>query len=84
VYEVWLEASCKRDLRRLQKNDFERIISAIKSLAENPRPQGVRKISGTGRGWRIRVGAFRVIFEIDDERKSVFIMRVRHRKEVYK
>ena len=84
AYEIWVESACQRDLKRLQEKDFSRIVDAIKYLSENPRPQGVRKISGSENDWRFRVGVFRVIYEIDDEARVIRILRVRHRKEVYR
>jgi len=84
MYEIWLESSAERDLKQLSKIDFERIIESIRLLSQNPRPAGSRKISGSDYAWRIRVGAYRVIYKIDDRKKSVLIFRVRHRKEVYR
>lgn len=84
VYEVYLERYAERDLKRLMAKDFHRIISHIKSLAQNPRPSGCRKIVGSKSDWRIRVGEYRVIYEINEEEKTVRVMRVRHRREVYR
>jgi mRNA interferase RelE/StbE len=84
AYEVWIENACQRDLKRLQENDFSRIVGAFQNLSENPRPQGVRKIAGSESDWRLRVGVFRIIYEIDDEARAIRILRVRHRKEVYR
>ncbi|HJX69638.1 MAG TPA: type II toxin-antitoxin system RelE/ParE family toxin [Dehalococcoidia bacterium] len=84
VYEVYLERAAERDLKRLEAEGFHRIISAIKVLAENPRPVGCRKLTGSKSDWRIRVGDYRVIYEVDDEEKAVRVMRVRHRREVYR
>ena len=84
MYEVYLERAAERDLRRLSAKIFARIISEIRALAENPRPHGCRKITGSKSDWRIRVGDYRVIYEIDDKTSVVRVMRVRHRKEVYR
>jgi mRNA interferase RelE/StbE len=59
----------------------DRIIAAIQKLAQNPRPSGCRKLAGTGNDWRIRVGDYRVIYEIAD---VIRVDRVRHRREVYR
>jgi mRNA-degrading endonuclease RelE of RelBE toxin-antitoxin system len=53
-------------------------------LAENPRPLGYRKLTGSKNDWRIRIGDYRVLYEIDEKAKAVRIMRVRHRREVYR
>jgi len=84
VYEVYLEKSAENDLKRLPASTFQRIILQIQALAANPRPPGGRKISGSKNDWRIRIGDYRVIYEIDEKEKAVRIMLVRHRREVYR
>lgn len=84
VYEVYLERRAEQDLKRLSARNFRRIITRIKALAENPRPTGCRKISGSVNDWRIRIGDYRVIYEVKDEEKAVRVMRVRHRREAYR
>lgn len=85
MYEVLLESSAERDLNRLRTNDFDRVMPHVIRLAENPRPVGCRKIVGSAKNdWRIRVGDFRVIYEIDDKDEKVRIMHVRHRREAYR
>lgn len=84
MYEVLLERAAERDLRHLSAEDFHLVISHIKALAENPRPSGCRKITGSKSDWRIRVGDYRVIYEIDKRAKAVRVMRVRHRREAYR
>lgn len=84
AYEVYLERRAEQDLKRLSASNFQRIITHIKALAENPRPAGCRKISGSKNDWRIRIGDYRVIYEVKDEEKAVRIMRVRHHREAYR
>jgi mRNA interferase RelE/StbE len=84
VHEVYLERSAENDLKRLPTSIYQRIIPHIKTLAENPRPSGCRKIAGSKNDWRIRMGDYRIIYEIDEKTKAVRIMRVRHRREVYR
>ena len=84
MYEVLLERRAERDLKRLEAKEFHRITREIKALAENPRPPGCRKIAGSERDWRIRIGDYRVIYELDEEAKVVRVMRVRHRREAYR
>jgi mRNA interferase RelE/StbE len=84
VYEVYLERSAENDLKRLPTSIFHRIIPKIKALAERPRPSGCRKIAGSKNDWRIRIGDYRIIYEIDEKAKAVRIMRVRYRREVYR
>jgi len=84
VHEVYLERSAERDIKRLSADDFRRLILHIQALAENPRPPGSRKITGSKSDWRIRIGEYRVIYEIDDRNKAVRVMRIRHRREAYR
>ncbi len=84
MYEVYLERAAERDLKRLSAKDFRRIISHLKPLSKTPRPSGCRKITGSKRDWRIRVGNYRIIYEIDAKAKAVKVMRVRHRREAYR
>lgn len=84
MYKVLLEQQAERDLRRLTIKDYRRVITPLKALADNPRPPGCHKISGSKRDWRIRVGTYRVIYEIDDKAATVKVMRIRHRREAYR
>lgn len=84
MYEVLLERRAERDLRQLPPKEFHRIIREMNALAKDPRPPGSHKIAGSKRDWRIRVGNYRVVYEIDEKAKAVRVMRVRHRREVYR
>jgi mRNA interferase RelE/StbE len=84
VYKILLEGAAEKDLGRLSHNLHDRIIEAIIKLAHQPRPSGCRKLFGTKNDWRIRVGDYRVIYEIADVIRVVRIRRVRHRREVYR
>ena len=84
MYEVSLERRAERDLKKLPGEIFYRIIPYIKALSENLKPSGCRKITGSKNDWRIRIGDYRVIYEIDERAKAVKVMRVRHRKDAYR
>lgn len=84
MYEIYLEQAVERNLRRLSAEDFHRVISRIKALADDPRPSGCRKITGSKSDWRIRIGDYRVIYEIDEKAKAVRVVRIRHRREAYR
>lgn len=73
----------QKELAQISHGDYERIVEAIRGLAENPRPVGCRKLVGR-EGWRIRVGDFRVIYEIDDGQRSVTVLHVGNRRDVYR
>ena len=84
MYEVHIERAAERDLRSLPTAFFQRVISHVKSLAENPRPPGCHKLAGSKSDSRIRIGDYRVIYEVDNRRKLVRVFRIRHRREVYR
>ena len=84
MYAITLERTAEKALKKLSAKEFWRVISKIKSLAHNPRVIGCRKIVGSKNDWRIRIGDYRVIYEIDDAERSIKIMKVRHRKEIYR
>ena len=84
VYEVYVERAAERDLKKLPAQDFRRIVPRIKVLAENPRPTGCRKLTSSKSDWRIRIGDYRIIYEIDDKEKAVRVMHVKRRREAYR
>jgi mRNA interferase RelE/StbE len=84
MYCILLERAAEKDLARLATGVHDRVIVAIQTLARNPRPPGCRKLAGSKNDWRIRVGDYRVIYEIADEIRIVRVNRVRHRREVYR
>ena len=84
MYRLLLERAAEKDLARLSAEIHDRIIAAIRSLATSPRPPGCRKLAGSKCDWRIRVGDYRVVYEIAAEIRVVRIHRVRHRREVYR
>ncbi len=65
----------------MRKQDFERLREAVRSLAEEPRPQGVRKIKGADKAFRIRVGNYRVVYEVYDSEHLVLILQIARRSE---
>ena len=84
MYRVFLERAAEKDLKRLSSEVHDRVIIAIRGLASDPRPPGCRKLAGSRHDWRIRVGDYRVVYEIADEIRIVRVNRVRHRREVYR
>ena len=79
MHEVLLERAAERDLKALARTVYDRVVSHLKALSHNPRPAGCKKITGSCSDWRIRIGDYRVIYEIDDRAKVVKVMRIRHR-----
>ena len=84
MYRVLLERGAEKDLSRLSSEIHDRVIATIQALANNPRPLGCRKLAGSKSDWRLRVGDYRVVYEIADEIRVVRVNRVRHRREVYR
>ncbi len=85
MYRLEVSPAADRDLgrlkKRIQRPDFERLRAAIGGLADEPRPQGVRKIRGVEEAYRIRVGSYRVVYEVYDHEKLVLILQVVRRTE---
>ena len=84
MYRVLLERAAEKDLKQLSARMHGRIIEAIQGLAKNPRPRGCRKLTGADNDWRIRVGDYRVIYEIVEDLRVIRVNRLRHRREVYR
>ncbi len=84
MFEVLLERSAAKDLRRLPPRIQDQVIDRIAALAKNPRPSGSRKLSGAKHDWRIRVGDYRALYDIADKLRTVRVYRIRHRREVYR
>ncbi|HLM03341.1 MAG TPA: type II toxin-antitoxin system RelE/ParE family toxin [Pyrinomonadaceae bacterium] len=81
-YALLILRRAQKELANLDKIEYERVREAIASLAENPRPAGCKKLAGR-EGWRIRVGDYRVIFEINDVKREVTVMHIGHRRDIY-
>ena len=73
----------QRELAQLPAGTYERVRNAIRALSQDPRPPGCLKLSGR-EGWRIRVGNYRVIYDIDDMQQTVTVLHVGHRRDVYR
>ena len=82
-YAVIIENKAQKEFKRIARPFDKSIKKAIDSLIKNPRPQGVKKLSGTSDGYRIRVGDYRILYTINERNRLVTIYRIRHRKNVY-
>jgi mRNA interferase RelE/StbE len=82
-YELVFKRSVAKDLRAFPKQDVRRILARARALAEDPRAAGCEKLSGRDR-YRVRQGVYRIIYEIDDVRVVVLIVKIGHRREVYR
>jgi len=81
-YDLFILKRAQRELSQLPKEDYGRVKEAIRSLGESPRPRDAKKLKGRA-GWRIRVGIYRVIYELPDEKKTVIVLHVGLRRNVY-
>lgn len=82
MYEVIIERSVTKQLKKIPASDYTKIKMAILDLSANPRPHGYLKLKGRD-GFRIRAGDYRIIYEIDDNKLLVLVITVAHRKDVY-
>lgn len=83
-FEVQWRASTKKDLRGIPREDVARIVAAVATLADEPLPHGSQKLTGSARSYRIRVGDYRIVYELLRDASVIEIQRVRHRKDVYR
>lgn len=85
MYRIEVSPAADHDLEklksRIRRQDFERLRDAVRSLAKEPRPQGVRKIKGVEKAYRIRVGSYRVVYEVCDSDNLILILQVARRSE---
>ncbi len=82
-YEVTLLAAATRDLRKLPVDVRPRLLRSLESLKE-PRQSGVKKLQGNDERWRLRVGHYRIIYRIKDAEQKVIVIRIAHRRDVYR
>lgn len=82
-YTVKLRPPAYRALARLDKDIRRAITASLHRLEDNPRPRGVVKLEGADL-WRIRIGDYRAVYHIDDDQRVVAVVRVGHRREVYR
>lgn len=83
-YQIKIKPSASKELERLPRTTIPKIVTAIKELAENPFPQGVKKLTGFDRTYRIRVGEYRILYNMYDDILVIEIIRIRHRKDAYR
>jgi mRNA interferase RelE/StbE len=84
TYEIIITKSIQKQLDNLPNNIQERVYEKIAQLAEEPRPDGVFKLKGYDNEYRIRIGDYRLVYEIRDEQLIVLLVQCKHRRDVYK
>ena len=84
MYKIEWKHSVKKELKKLKKSDIPRIIEAVENLSVNPYYTGTRKLQGCEQLYRIRVGEYRIVYSVKNEVLLVEIIRVGHRKDIYR
>ena len=85
LYELYIEHHAEKDLKKLADSPlFSEITAKIKIYKVIPHPQGSKKIKSTHNDWRLRIGNYRVLYEINKTNRTITIMRVKHRRDVYR
>ena len=82
-YKIYFKESVEKDFRSIPKQDSRRILRRIDSLSADPRPSGFEKLTGLER-YRIRQGRYRIVYSIQDKDVTVWIVKIGHRKDVYR
>jgi mRNA interferase RelE/StbE len=82
-YSLHIIRRAQKELAQLPDGPYTQVRDSIRTLADNPRPHGCQKLTAR-EGWRVRVGNYRVIYDIDDKRKTVTVLHVGHRRDVYR
>ena len=83
AYKVLFKASVEKDFAAIPKKDVRKILKRIDALTENPRPWGSEKLTGRER-YRLRQGQYRIVYSIQDDELTVWVVKVGHRKEIYR
>ena len=82
-YKILFKKSVWKDFESIPKNDLKKILKGIELLGENPRPPGCQKLSGQER-YRLRQGRYRIVYSIQGIELSVWVVKIGHRKDVYR
>lgn len=83
-YRVELTTAAARQVRKLPRPIRDRVLEGIEELGEDPRPNESKKLAGEQTAWRIRIGDYRVIYDVFDDELVVIVVRAAHRREVYR
>ena len=82
-YEIFFKESVYKDFRKIPKKDLQKILSKIQNLKLDPRPSGSEKLTGQ-EFFRIRQGKYRIVYSIQDNQITIWVIKVGHRKEIYR
>ena len=84
AYTVELKPAAVRDLKKLDRGNQKRVARVIDGLQDEPRPAGIRKVQYARNLYRAKAGDYRMLYQIDDENSHLLVVRIRHRREVYR
>lgn len=82
-YKLFFKKSVQKDFDSIPKKDLKRILSRIESLSEDPRPKGCEKLTGQER-YRLRQGRYRIVYSVQDDELTIWVVKVGHRKDIYR
>ena len=82
-YKIFFKKSVEKDFKVIPKKDLKKILDRIETLAEDPRPPGGEKLTGQQR-YRLRQGQYRILYSIQDDELTVWVVKVGHRKDIYR
>lgn len=83
AYKLFFKKSVHKDFGSIPKKDLKRILSRIESLSEDPRPKGCEKLTGQEK-YRLRQGRYRIVYSIQDDKLTIWVVKVAHRKHIYR
>ena len=83
TYRIFFKRSVEKDLSGIPKKDVRKILDRIKTLENDPRPPGCEKLTGQER-YRLRQGLYRIVYSIQDDEVTIWVVKVGHRKDVYR
>jgi mRNA interferase RelE/StbE len=83
AYNIFFKRSVEKDFESIPRKDLKKILDRIQLLAEDPRPAGCEKLTGRER-YRVRQGRYRIVYSIQDNELTIWVVKVGHRKDVYR
>ena len=81
-FKIFFKRSAEKELRRISQPFLSQVLKKIHSLASQARPEGIQMLKGEDRHFRLRQGDYRIIYEVDDVRREIMIIKIGHRREV--
>ncbi len=83
AYKIFFKKSVEKDFKLIPKKNLKKILDRIEALAEDPRPSGCEKLTGQQK-YRLRQGRYRILYSIQDDELTIWVVKVGHRKDIYR